>query len=221
MGTGIGKAVAPALDITGYRERAAAAVGMDASELIAPRRDDPRAALLRMIAAYLLLEQEQLSVAAIAKIMEKSESYVRDSTDYISRRAAHYYAFSIYIQRTIAAYALANAETGKPTGQVLRSGVDIAGARDRLAAATEMTVKELVASDSDDQDAEMIQRVGAYLLVARDRLPLGEAAVILNRTPGWVGSAKEYVERQVKRNADLRAFVESAAAKYALGSGGT
>ena len=42
------------LDIEGYRTRVAGAVGMAAGELIASRRNDPRAAMLRMVAAYLL-----------------------------------------------------------------------------------------------------------------------------------------------------------------------
>jgi len=81
-------------DIEGYRERVARAVGMEAGELIASRRDDPRAAMTKILAAFLLLRQDQLPVGEIAKIMDKPEQWVRDSTNYIERRIAHYYARS-------------------------------------------------------------------------------------------------------------------------------
>ena len=46
------------LDIGGYRERSAGAVGIAVSELTASRRDDPRAAMVRMVAAYLPVQGE-------------------------------------------------------------------------------------------------------------------------------------------------------------------
>jgi len=41
--------------------------------------------------------------------MSKSEGWVRDSCDYVERRMNHYYPFKVYIDRTMASYALASA----------------------------------------------------------------------------------------------------------------
>jgi hypothetical protein len=97
-----------ALDIDGYRERVAGAVGMAVSELVGSNRDDPRAAMLRMIAAYFLLQRDRLPVGDVARIMDRTESWVRESTAYIERRVSHYYAFRVYIEKTMATYALAS-----------------------------------------------------------------------------------------------------------------
>lgn len=104
------KPIMAATDIT-RRERVADAVGMEAGELVAPRRDDPRGAMLRMIAAYLLLEGDRLPIAEVARIMGKPESWVRSAKDYIERRTNHYYAFRVRMEKMLAAYdALASSD---------------------------------------------------------------------------------------------------------------
>jgi cob(I)alamin adenosyltransferase len=108
MGQVMERTAASAIDVNGYRERVAGAVGLGVTELVGSNRNDPRAAMLRMVAAYLLLQGDRLAVGDVARIMDKSEQWVRDSTDYIERRMTGYHAFRIYIEKTIATYALAS-----------------------------------------------------------------------------------------------------------------
>jgi hypothetical protein len=96
------------LDVAGYRERIAGAVEMAVSELIAADRGDAKAVLNRMVAAYFLLQHDHLVLADIARIMDKTESWVRYSTDYINRRMRAYYAFKVYIDQTMATYAVSS-----------------------------------------------------------------------------------------------------------------
>src|SRR5208282_4509687 len=81
------------VDVDGYRGKVADAVGIEVGDLVAQGRDNPRAAMLRMIAAYFLLQQDRLSVGDIARIMDTTESWVRSSTSYIARRVNSYTAF--------------------------------------------------------------------------------------------------------------------------------
>lgn len=109
MGKQAGKAAPNRhIDIDGYRERVADAVGIAVSELTAQERDNARVVVLRMIATYFLFARDHLLVVDIARIMNRNESYVRYATDYIERRMSHYYAFKVYIEQNMATYALAS-----------------------------------------------------------------------------------------------------------------
>ncbi len=96
------------LDIDAYRARAAGAVGLVASELTGDNRDDRRVLMQRMVAAYFLYMQDQMLIPDIARVMARSDRWVRESRDYIERRIDHYYAFKVYIDREMATYALAS-----------------------------------------------------------------------------------------------------------------
>ena len=170
------------IGVEAFRVRVADAVGLAVSELITSRTNDPRAALLRMVAGYFLQTQDKLSVGEIAKILEAPEQWVRDSINYVERRVAHYYAFRVYIEKAMDAYALT---TGKPTAQAAASGVDIERYRQRAAAAAGVTTDELIAPSSDDSDAETVQKVAAYLLLSRDELGVADVARILCRSEQW------------------------------------
>jgi hypothetical protein len=98
----------PTIDIDGYRERVSEAVGIAVSELSAQGRDNPQVVMLRMIAVYFLFARDHLLVVDIARIMNRNESYVRYATGYIERRMSRYYAFKVYIEQTMATYALAS-----------------------------------------------------------------------------------------------------------------
>jgi len=102
--TGNGKAVAARLDVAGYRERVAGALGIAADELISSRRNDPRLLMTQMCAAHLLLHGDRLPIGDTARVMDKSEEWARVSRDYIERRVNRYYAFSVYIEKTMAPY---------------------------------------------------------------------------------------------------------------------
>jgi chromosome segregation and condensation protein ScpB len=206
------------VDVDGYRARIADAVGMAVGELIAARRNDPRAALLRQVAAYFLAQQDRLEVDEIAKILDAPEQWVRDSIAYIERRKFHYYAFSVYLERVAATYELASRGTAQPIGKTAASGIDVNLYRQRAAAAAGVTAAELVAASGDDPDAETVQKVAAYLLLSRDRLEVGDVARILCRSEQWARASNDYVERQVKRSGELRTFVERATATYARAS---
>ncbi len=104
MATGNGKAVAGTLDVAGYRDRVASAVGITADELISSRRNDPRLSMTQMCAAHLLLQGDRLAIGDIARVMDKTEEWARTSTDYIELRVNRYYAFSVYIDKTMATY---------------------------------------------------------------------------------------------------------------------
>lgn len=99
-----------ALEIESYRERVGAAVGMEVSELIAERLNDPRAALVRQVAAFLLLQDTRLSIGEVATILDKNEPWVRTAADYIERRCAHYYAFRIYVEQRAESYTALSGE---------------------------------------------------------------------------------------------------------------
>ena len=92
------------VDIDVYRERVAGALGVGVSELVSSRRNEPRMLMTQMVAAHLLLQGDRLPIGDIARVMDKSEEWARDSTDYIERRVSRYYAFSVYIEKTMATY---------------------------------------------------------------------------------------------------------------------
>lgn len=117
MGKAAEKPVAPGIDIDAYRKRIAAAVELEVSELTASRRDDsnpganPNAAMLRMVAAYCLTSRDQLSIADIARILDKSKSWVRASAvDVIFRTTTRSGSTSTarLRSRTSAAYGSSN-----------------------------------------------------------------------------------------------------------------
>jgi hypothetical protein len=214
--TGTERAAESAINVDGYRERVAGAVGMALDELISSNRADPRANLLQMVAAYLLRDGGGLPVSEIARVMDKDESWVRSATDYIERRVYHYYAFKVHVEQTMATYALASMALGKP-GKVSASGVDIDGYRERIAHAAGMTAKKLVAFNSDDQDAETMQKVVTYVLLSRDLL-VGDVALIVNRDEQWIRSSKTYIQQRIKRDPNLKVCVESTIAMYLASS---
>jgi len=195
------------VDVDGYRGKVADAVGIEVGDLVAQGRDNPRAAMLRMIAAYFLLQQDRLSVGDIARIMDTTESWVRSSTSYIARRVNSYTAFRIYIEQTIGAYALVSPRApGEPA-----SGTD--GIRERIAGVVGVSVAELVAFERDN-DAEIVQRVAAYLLLSKDGLPVAEVAQVMAKGEAWVRSSRQYVESHIRRDAGLRSYVEKTAEAY-------
>lgn len=97
------------VDVEGYRARVADAVGVAIVELIGHGRDNPNVVMRRMVAAYFLFKRDHIIEAEVAMIMEKSESWVRYSTDYIERRMDRSYAFRTYVEQEMAAYAVASA----------------------------------------------------------------------------------------------------------------
>lgn len=202
------------VDIDGYRDMISAAVRVDVGELTATRRDDPRGAMLRMVAAYVLLHQDKLPLDSIAQIMGENESWARNSTDYVARRIAHYKAFKLYVDGMLMTYERVCTAAGKV------SGVGVDGIRRRVADAVGITVTELVALVGLElnNDAEIIQKVAAYLLLSKDALSVSEVAHVMCKGEQWVVSAKDYVERHVKREQSLKDFVRESMATYALAS---
>jgi hypothetical protein len=198
------------LDVEGYRDMIAPVVGIGVDELTTTRRDDPRSAMLRMVAAYVLLRQDKLSLDSIAQIMGENESWARSSTDYVARRIGHYYAFKLYVDGMLETYARVRIEAGKVSGL----GVD--GVRKRIADAVGITVAELVATIALElnNDAEIIQKVAAYLLLSKDKLSVTEVAEVMCKPAQWALSAKDYVERHVKREQGLKDFVARTGEAY-------
>jgi hypothetical protein len=96
------------IDVDGYRERVADAVGIAGGELSAQGRDDPQLVMSRMVAGYFLCARDRLLVVDIARIMNRNESNVRYAIDYVERRMDRYYAFKVYVEQTMATYALAS-----------------------------------------------------------------------------------------------------------------
>ena len=199
-----------AIDIDGHRDMIASAVRIGMDELTTTKRDDPRGAMLRMVAAYVLLRQDKLSLDSIAQIMGENESWARSSTDYVARRIGHYYAFKLYVDGMLETYARVRIEAGKVSGL----GVD--GIRRRIADAVGITVAELVATIALElnNDAEIIQKVAAYLLLSKDKLSVSEVAEVMCKPAQWALSAKDYVERHVKREQGLRDFVARTGEAY-------
>ncbi len=75
-----------------------------------------------------------------------------------------------------------------------------------------MTVTELVAFERDN-DAAIVQKVATYMLLSHDELSEGEVAEVMCKSEQWVLSAKDYVERHLKRgDQGLKDFVKKTAA---------
>ena len=214
------KQQAEQIDIDGYRELIADAVGLEVGELTGVKRDDPKVAILRRIAAYVIAQQDGLPLGDVARILDDSESWVRSSIDDIQRRISKYGPLGLRIEQMAAGYALASVRAGKPASGATSTGVAIESYRQRIASAVGMTVAELVAFERDD-DAEIVQRVATYLLLEKEELPASEVALVMGKDEQWVRSAREYVRRRLKRDSNLKNYVEKTTAGYSAAIGGS
>jgi hypothetical protein len=206
-------AIKSSLDIGGYRERGAAAVGLEVGELTSAesngwqevegatrRAQAAETALLRRIVAYALLRRDELPFGDIAQILDETVSWARYSIDYVERHVERSYAFRRKVDQVMEAYG-----PGAPIGRV----------RKRIAGVVGLRVEELVAIENGS-DTEMMQRVAVWLLLSKDGLPIGQVAGVMGKDEQWVRSAKDYVERRVKRDDGLKAYVEKTTAAHAL-----
>jgi hypothetical protein len=195
------------VDIDAYRELVAAAVGLDGVELIATRheRETPNrnAPMLRQIATYLLFSRDRLSIGDIAQIMDQTESWVRSSKDYVERRIGNYAAFKFKVDWMMDKYP---------------GLIDIAGYRQRIADAVGLAPSELVKTDIGEQDAENARQIAVWLLLSKDQLPVLDVARIMARSEQWVRSSQDQVERGIRRNRELKAYIERTTAAYAIAS---
>ena len=96
------------LDVEGYRQRVADAVGLAIVDLLGEKIDSPRIDMARAVATYFLRERDHLVVPDIAIVMDKPESWVTYKVDYIKRRMDRYHAFRIYIEQEMTGYAVAS-----------------------------------------------------------------------------------------------------------------
>ncbi len=108
------------VDIDACRDRIASLVdemtvirGSLFDRVTVTRRDDPWVAMLRMVAAHILLNQDKLSLDEIAQVLGETESWVCNSTHYVARRIGNHYPFKLYVDRMIETYARVCMEAGR------------------------------------------------------------------------------------------------------------
>ena len=202
--------VKSSLDIEGYLERGAAAVGLEVSELTSAknnrwqedqatrRAQAAEVALLQRIVAYVFFRDE-LPVGDIARILGETESWARCSIEYVERKIDKSDAFKRKVDQMMGVYG---------------PGAAIKRVRGRIAGVMGLNVEELVALENGS-DTEMMQRVAVWLLLTKDGLPIGEVASVMGKGEQWIRSAKEYVDRHVKRDEGLKAYVEKVTTAYA------
>ena len=207
-----------AVDIDGCRDRIASLVdemtairGSLFDKVMVTGRDDPRVAMLRMVAAHILLNQDKLSLDEIAQVLGETESWVCNSTHYVERRIGNYYAFKLYVDRMIETYArVCSTEAGKAS----RAGVN--AIQRRIAGLVGMTVTELLEFQRDN-DMEIVQKVAAYLLFSHDELVGSEVAEVMLKDERWAVAAKDYVEHRLRRgDQGLKDFVTKTTEAYEL-----
>jgi hypothetical protein len=92
--------------IESCRQRIAVAVGMSVIELVAFERDND-AETMQRVATYLLLLKEELSVSDAAKVMCKSEQWIRSAEEYVSRHVKREQRLKDFVAQTTEAYAIA------------------------------------------------------------------------------------------------------------------
>jgi hypothetical protein len=187
------------LAIDGYRERIAGTVDLGVAELIASEPNNPNASLVRKIAAHILLSHEKLSVCDTALVLDRTESQVRYSADYIERRMATYRAFEMRIEQMTETYALRS--------------IRIVSHRELVASAVGLTSSQLV-QDVDDGEVVAAQRVAVYLLISRDGLPIVDVTRIMQRNEEWALHMNGWVEREARRNGSFRKYVEKITSAY-------
>jgi uncharacterized protein (DUF2164 family) len=200
------------IDIDAHREKVAGVVDLEVGELTSAedngwqsigaaiqRGQAAERSVRRHMAAYVLFRCDELPVRDIAEILQRTESQARFSIDWIARRVGSY-AFKQKVDRAMAAYG--------------SEAVD--RARRRIAGVLGVTLAELVEVVDRDSEPELVQQVGAYLLV-KDGLEIGVIAQVMFKNEVWVRIANEYVERHVSRERGLKDFVAKTSALYNAG----
>lgn len=104
---------------------------------------------------------------------------MRYATDYIERRMSRSRAYRMHIEQEMVVYAIA-------TGQPVSSGEEVDPIRERIAGVVGVKAVELVAFERGN-DAEIVQRVAAYLLLSNHELGERLAAQVMGEGEQWVG----------------------------------